>query len=242
MDSSSSSERDTVVVHGMLVPEGHPSLSPFCLKLETFLTLTKIPYVRSKEFAKSSKGKVPWISYNGEEVADSQFCIEFVKSKFGVDLNRGLSTEQRAVAHAFRIMMDEFHFWCNAYFRFYELDDPVFVKFFPPAELRQQVLDRYAQLLPAQGIGRHSEAEVLALFTANLQAAQDYLGEKAFMMGDSPTEVDCSVFAFLAVLIFYTPRQFERQMGKNYVQEKLPKLFEYFLRMKQLTYPDYSSC
>ena len=59
----------------------------------------------------SSKGKIPWISYNDETVTDSQFCIEWAKKKFNVDLNKGLTKEQRAVAHSFRIMMEEFHFW-----------------------------------------------------------------------------------------------------------------------------------
>ncbi|KAK3780380.1 hypothetical protein RRG08_062001 [Elysia crispata] len=223
----------------MVVTEGQPSLSPYCIKLETYLKLAKIPYVQSKEYIKSSKGKVPWISYKGENIADSQFCIEFIKTKFGVDLNQGLSKEQTAVAHAFRVMMDEFHFWCNAYFRFYDVKDPVFVKFFPSLEVRQQVVERYTQVLSGQGISRHTKAEILQIFSANLQAVQDYLGDKVFMMGETPTEVDCSVFAFLAALIFYTPQEFEKQMGEDFVQKKMPKLYEYFLRMKQLTYPDY---
>ena len=31
----------------------------------------------------SAKGKVPWIEYNGETVADSQFIIKYLNKKFG---------------------------------------------------------------------------------------------------------------------------------------------------------------
>ena len=59
----------------------------------------------------SSKGKFPWISYNGEAVADSQLSIEFLNAKFGVDLNKDLTAEEKATAHAFRIMLDEHLYW-----------------------------------------------------------------------------------------------------------------------------------
>lgn len=242
MDSSSADQpldKDQVVVYGMVTPDGEPSLSPFCLKLETYLMLAKIPYVRAKEFVKSKKQKVPWISYNGEQVADSQFCIEYLSKKFGIDLSRDLTTEQRAIAHAFRTMMDEYHFWCNAYFQVYKADDPWLVKFFPSAQVREDILARYAINLPGQGIGRHSEEEIIQMFCANLQAVQDYLGDKPFLMGESPTEVDCSVYAYLGALVYYTPQRLEEHLGKDYLKNKLPKLFDYFLRMKERTYPNY---
>ena len=34
----------------------------------------------------SAKGKVPWIEYNGETVADSQFIIKYLNKKFGKGL------------------------------------------------------------------------------------------------------------------------------------------------------------
>ena len=31
----------------------------------------------------SKKGKVPWIVYNGEQVDDSEFIIQYLNNKFG---------------------------------------------------------------------------------------------------------------------------------------------------------------
>ena len=60
---------------------------------------------------KSSKGKFPWITYNGHSVADSAFCIEFLNKERGVDLNSWLSPEQRAVALAFQRLAEENLYW-----------------------------------------------------------------------------------------------------------------------------------
>ena len=63
------------------------------------------------DMKKSSKGKFPWISYNGESVADSAFCIEFLNKQCDLDLNSWLSPEQRAVALAFQRLAEENLYW-----------------------------------------------------------------------------------------------------------------------------------
>ena len=59
----------------------------------------------------SKKGKFPWISYNGESLADTQFCIEFLNKSKQVDLNSWLSPEQKAVALAFQRMVEDDLYW-----------------------------------------------------------------------------------------------------------------------------------
>ncbi len=41
-------------------------------------------------FEKSPKGKIPWITYNGEHISDSHFCINYLIEKFGKDLSNHL--------------------------------------------------------------------------------------------------------------------------------------------------------
>ena len=60
---------------------------------------------------RSSKGKFPWIEYNGQEIADSSFCVRFVNQTFGVDLNKGLSKTERAIAYACQKMIEENTYW-----------------------------------------------------------------------------------------------------------------------------------
>ncbi len=59
----------------------------------------------------SSKGKTPFITYNGIDVADSQFCIDFLNDKRGIDLNKHLTIEQKSIARAFQKMTEENLYW-----------------------------------------------------------------------------------------------------------------------------------
>lgn len=73
--------------------------------------MTKIPYECDFVFKQSKKGKIPWIEYNGQEIADSNFCIEFLDKEFGVDLNEELTDEQKGIARAVGVMLEENTFW-----------------------------------------------------------------------------------------------------------------------------------
>lgn len=57
------------------------------------------------------KGKMPWITLNGEEIADSQLCIELLARKFNKDLKSHLTKEEIAAAHALQIMAEEHLQW-----------------------------------------------------------------------------------------------------------------------------------
>ena len=59
----------------------------------------------------SSSQKTPFILYGGTEVADTYFCIEHLNRVYRVDLNYWLSDEQRAVARAFQMMVEDHLFW-----------------------------------------------------------------------------------------------------------------------------------
>ena len=45
-----------------------------------------------------------------------------------------------------------------------------------------------------QGIGRHTREEIRTMGMNDIKTISDYLGEKTFMMGDVPIELDCVVF------------------------------------------------
>ncbi|XP_046551644.1 failed axon connections homolog [Haliotis rubra] len=70
--------RDTVILHQIGRGPYAPSLTPFAVKLETYLRMARIPYQNVHGLKVSSKGKVPWIEYNGKAVADSTLCIDFL--------------------------------------------------------------------------------------------------------------------------------------------------------------------
>jgi len=234
---------DTVVLQQ--VPRGTraPSRSPFPLKLETYLRLAQIPYQNAFSFKMSSKGKTPWMSYNGEEIADSELCIRYLNDKLGVDLDRGLTLEQKAVARAIQVLVNEHLQWTLVYFRFHHDKEQVVnreyfqyhsIPFWPVNKFIQRST---AKDLHNQGMGRHSKEEIEYFLITDLNALNSFLGEKAFMMGDEMTEVDCSVFGTLCQFIFHQ----EDQVLGGLVQGTFPKLFHYVLRIKRLLWPDWDN-
>ena len=101
----------TVVLHQFPPSELTVSGSPPCLKLETFLRMTKVPYENEYGLKFSKKGKIPWIEFNGQEIADSNFCIQFLKREFKMDIDSHLSASEKAIAHSVRTMLEENTYW-----------------------------------------------------------------------------------------------------------------------------------
>ena len=62
-------------------------------------------------FQTSSKGKTPWITYNGDEIADSQFCMQYVADKFKVRCDDHLTAVEKAIGRAFQKMTEEDLYW-----------------------------------------------------------------------------------------------------------------------------------
>ena len=83
------------------------SISPFALKLESWLRLTKIPYknVYTRRFSKASH-TIPYIELNGEQISDSNRIMETLRSQFPAEMDLGLTTQQRARDHALTSMIE----------------------------------------------------------------------------------------------------------------------------------------
>ncbi|MEQ9369404.1 MAG: glutathione S-transferase N-terminal domain-containing protein [Coleofasciculus chthonoplastes F3-SA18-01] len=78
---------------------GLPSISPPCMKLETWLRMANLPYqtviVTAQDFAIAPKGKIPFISYKGKLFGDSTLIIEMLKQAEGIDLDASLTRTER---------------------------------------------------------------------------------------------------------------------------------------------------
>ena len=101
----------TVLLHLLSPTPRVANGSPPCLKLETFLRMTKIPYECDYNLVFSKKGKMPWIEFNGREIADSNFCIQYLSKEFNVDTDCHLSLTERAIGHCVRTMLEENSYW-----------------------------------------------------------------------------------------------------------------------------------
>ena len=114
------------VVNLVQYPRTHTTVSPspFSVKLETWLRMNGIKYhvisfllnrlillfiqnVSNECFKASAKGQVPFIELNGRQFADSNFIIEHLRSHFKLPIDGNLTTQERADARAYSVLIEE---------------------------------------------------------------------------------------------------------------------------------------
>lgn len=54
---------------------------------------------------------MPWIEYNHQQVSGSEFIVDFLEEKLGVNLNLNLTPQERAVSRAVTKMVEEHLYW-----------------------------------------------------------------------------------------------------------------------------------
>ncbi|XP_077991317.1 failed axon connections homolog [Glandiceps talaboti] len=231
-------EKGKVVLHQFAPQKDIPSHSSFCLKLETFLRMTEIPYENRYGMKRSSKGKLPWIEYRGQEVPDSSFCVEFLTKEFDADLNKDLSDSDKGVAKAFQRLAEENLYWTINYHRYIATSDEYFKNSFPAAFrwfLVKMVRKNIRNNLQAHGIGRHSKEEIYRIGQDDMRAISNYLGEKNFFFGDEPTVIDATLFGILAQIVWAMPGSPHEKV----VTDELTNLKAYCERIKEKYFPDW---
>lgn len=109
--------------------------SPFVVKVDAFLKMTKLPYQvisGTHNMKKAPKGKLPFISVpgQGEEllIADSQQIFVYLTQNYSVNLDGFLTKEQQAQAYLFTKSLDENLYWCLVYSRWVDDNTWPFVK------------------------------------------------------------------------------------------------------------------
>lgn len=192
-----------IVLHQFPPAFARIGASPFCLKLESWLRLTGLPYRSEavRDLTAAPKGKAPFIDDGDRRIGDSALIIEHLKASRGVDPDAWLTLAQRGIARAVGLMLEDHLYFIAGHDRWLEPRNwPVTrdaVLHGMPRELQEAVQAEIRQALHAQGLGRHSRDELYALGIADIEALADVLGDKPFLMGDRPATVDCIAFAFV---------------------------------------------
>ena len=191
---------------------GLPNASPFCMKLETWLRMAGLPYEcpRGADLRKSPKGKMPYIKDDGNTLADSSLIIDDLTKRYNVTLDAHLTPRERGEALALQRLLEEHLYWVAVYSRWVEdagfavTSEVFFSRMGPLMRLVVPPLARRAmrQELHGHGMGRHSRDEIYALGCRDVAAIADVLGERAFLMGDKPSSIDATGYAFLANLLW----------------------------------------
>jgi len=223
---------------------GMPDPSPFVMKADMLLKLSKLPYeVNTRGFGKAPKGKLPYIRDGEALIGDSTLIRLHLEQRHGIDFDRGLTSYDRAVAWSVEKMLEDHLYWVIVYWRW--LNDANFEKgpkaFFQraPALVRPLVIPivrkRIRATLHGHGIGRHSEAETTAMASRGIEALSQILGDKPYFLGSQPCGADATVFGFVAS--FLCP-QFESPLRDK--MAGMANLVAYNERMMREFYPEFA--
>jgi glutathione S-transferase len=195
-----------------------PDLSPFVVKLETWLRLSGIPYEgRIASLNAMPKKKLPVAQIDGVMVCDSSAIIACLQRRHPDALNDArLDPKRRAQSAAIKALLETHLYFVTVYFRWavdrnMAIYQPVLIDYAkrtapPPARpligtfaplllpvIRRKVLRQTWE----QGTGRHSYDEVAQMGIDGWQAAADLLGDQPFLLGDEPTTIDATGFAWV---------------------------------------------
>lgn len=221
---------------------GLPNASSFCMKLETYLRMTEIPFesVYVMETDKAPKGKMPYIVDGDKTMGDSGLIIDYLKQTYGDKLDVDLTTSEKAISLAMRRLIEENLYWAILYGRWLESANweiikeiffgelPPIIKMTVPNLARNDIRKK----LLGHGLGKHSAAEIYAIGCADITALSDFLADKTFFMGDQPTSLDASAYGILANTL-WTPIELPIKTQA----QQLPNLTAYCERMRDRYYP-----
>ena len=201
----------TIVLHQFPAMLGLPNASPFCMKLETFLRLADLDYTVAEENDPrvSPTKRLPFIEVDGRVIPDSEACIRYLSDQRGVDLDAGLTAEQRAARVAVCSLLEDRLLFALVYSRWIDprgwptVRDTFFsgiplpLRLFVPGLLQRRVRRLFGmsgQLLLGEQALYERGAECL-------QAMSDLLGDRPYLFGANPTRGDATAYAFLANVI-----------------------------------------
>lgn len=231
-----------IILYGAGTAFGLPDASPYVMKTEAQLRMAGIAYdKRRAQPDESPKGQIPFIDDRGTWIADSTFIRMFVEKTYGIDFDEGLDRRGRAEAWAAERMLENHLSWAIGYFRWLVPENfargPAHFFDHAPVEvaasLRKAALQDVRAAMRANGIGRHSEPEIVELAMRSLSALSALLGDRPFLMGVRPCGADATALAMLAGL--YTPA-FDSELRAR--AERLGNLVAYADRLMAQVFPD----
>ncbi|XP_052901498.1 failed axon connections isoform X1 [Anopheles moucheti] len=249
-------EKDVVYLYQFTRTPMLPSISPFCLKVETWLRLAGLKYenIDHKLKLRSKKGQLPFVEVNGEEIADSTIIMQELATRYDKDLDAALTQEQRNIAHAMISMLENHLVWVVLSWRSKNTEQMLkgykinlqhalgsrlpnaLLNFFFKFQFSRKCFQG-AKKVKAQGLGVHKPEEIEEFGRKDLKVLSELLADKPFFFGDEPTTLDCVAFSVLAQIHFILD---EVKYGlKEFMTENCPNLVGHVSRIKERCFPDW---
>ena len=220
---------------------GLPDASPFVVKVETYLRLTKQNYETViGDVRKAPRTQLPFVDLDGTVIPDSTAIVDHLESLRTEKLDAHLDAKTRAVALAFKSMLEE-HLYFGLLFMRWATDDGWSV--FEPSlqqmlaamgvpSLMRGIASKSARKYTVsrthtQGMGRKPRAEVVGTCCKLVDALAEQFGDGPFFLGSKPTTYDATVYAFVSGVLCPT---FDNELRKHAATKK--NLTEYADRLK----------
>lgn len=225
---------DTVIIRAL--PLSLKMWSPFTTKMETFLRINRLRYVLKSD--NNFMSTVPWIAYGGQVYDNVDEAIRAISIKNGIEMDSCLSPSERAVSRSIQMMLEHHLYWLilvERWRRHHNDEEGQLVWLMAPLSstwfstfLVRRAASSVASKIEAMS-SLLSNEEVEGGIRGDLQALEDFLDNKTFVMGkQAVTQLDCSCVAFLMVLDAAHLKGF-------------PKCMAYLQRMVSLYFPHYCS-
>ena len=211
-------EKDVVYLYQFSRCPTIPSSSPYCLKVENWLRMTKVAYenIDHKMKYKSKKGQLPFVELNGQEIADSTIIIRELSKTFSKDLDEGLTPEQKVISHAFESMLNNHTGWVARCWRYNNPDQfidtaQLDIKRTLNSRLPNPILNfifkigfkRNVREAVSHGLGRHTPEEIYEFGKEDLKSLSELLGKKDYFFGKEPHLVSNLITILCAFLTFH---------------------------------------
>uniref|UniRef100_A0A7E4WD48 GST C-terminal domain-containing protein n=1 Tax=Panagrellus redivivus TaxID=6233 RepID=A0A7E4WD48_PANRE len=214
-----------------------PNVSPYCIKIESFLRAHNIEYeVIGDNFQRSSKGLLPFIELNGEEIADSELILPALIKKFKIQKN--LTAERKAALRGFGRTFDLEIYLINLK---YKSAVPEFLQYcvdgipsFVFPILLPYLNYAFNKKINASGYGAHTPLELTEILERDLEAAEVLLGDRKYFGGDTFSIADASVYGHLAA-IYLVPSP---TPTSDLIRQRYPQLKRYIENTSQELFAD----
>lgn len=202
--------------------------SPFVVKVDLFLRVTKLPYevipgsVDSLKI--SPKNKLPFIEDKGLKIADSTSILDYLTKTYQLEVDGFLTKEQQASAHLMAKSLDENLYWCLVYSRWIKEDTwpllkeaffgklPALLKLFVPNMIRKSVKKN----LYGQGTARHTDEEILTIANETFSALATLLSDKEYFFGEQISTFDIIAYAHISEFISVDFNNKFNELARNF--------------------------
>jgi glutathione S-transferase len=222
---------------------GIPNLSVFCVKVETYLRINKLPYEIVESLPlKGPRGKLPYLVDEGHKLSDSRLILNYLKTKYGDNDQALLSLEQQGIAKAYQRLLEEHLYWSGMVTRWNYSEEnwqttkqAIFGGLPPVARDLAAVLYRMKikSQIKGHGMGRLNLDEMFGLAKEDIDSLANFLANKTYFMGDKPTSLDACAYG---VLVNTLACPIESPL-KDYALSK-QNLLDYCRRMQAEFFPE----